>query len=156
MQNADYELSVPVFYDVTKYQIIYLNVRSLHKHVEDVKKYVLFKNANILAFSLTRLSETDISALYETDRYNLYRYDEKKDDINDRPYHGLAVCYKHSMTFKNLTFFLIDIVLGNLLFKNKNKNFMFYILLTENFCNVHFQKSIRKTIKSVIMYRFQQ
>lgn len=66
------------FYNVTKFQIIYHNVRSLHKHVEDVKRDVLFKNANILAFSETRLTETDISALYEIDGYNLHRYDEKK------------------------------------------------------------------------------
>lgn len=117
--SANVQLSVPVFYDVTKFQIIYHNVRSLHKHVEDVKRDVLFKNANILAFSETRLTETYISALYEIDGYNLHRYDGKKDDINDRPYHGLAVYYKHSMTFKNLAFFGVDIVLGNLLYKNR-------------------------------------
>lgn len=53
--SANVQLSVPVFYDVTKFQVIYHNVRSLHKHVEDVKRDVLFKNANILAFSETRL-----------------------------------------------------------------------------------------------------
>lgn len=49
----------------------------------------------------------------------------KKDDINNRPY----VCYKHSMTFKNLAFFWVDIVLGNLLFKNKKKNNFIYCSL---------------------------
>lgn len=44
---------------------------------------------------------------------------KKKDDINDRPYHGLKVYYKHSMTFKILAFFGLEIVLGNLLYKNR-------------------------------------
>lgn len=47
----------------------------------------------------------------------------KKDDINNRPY----VCYKHSMTFKNLAFFWVDIVLGNLLFKNKKKIILYIV-----------------------------
>lgn len=145
--SVNVQLLVLVFYDVIKFQIIYYNVRFLYKYVEDVKRDVFFKNVNIFVFFEIRLIEIDIFVLYEIDGYNLYRYDEKKDDINDRFYYGFVVYYKYFMIFKNLVFFGVDIVFGNLFYKNRKIILCFLYCLLKIFVMYIFKKVFEKLLK---------
>ena len=70
-------------------KICYLNARSLHKHIDDVRKDINYSSADILIFTETRFSPNDPDEMYAIEGYELFR----NDDISNvnRPYHGTAV-----------------------------------------------------------------
>ena len=70
-------------------KICYLNARSLHKHIDDVRKDTNYLLADILIFTETRFSPHDPDEKYVIDDYELFRNDETS-NVN-RPYHGTAV-----------------------------------------------------------------
>ena len=79
----------------TDLKICYLNARSLHKHIDDVRKDINYLSANILIFTETRFSHLDPDETYAIEGYELFR----NDDISNvtRPFHGTAICSRLSM-----------------------------------------------------------
>ena len=73
----------------TDLKICYLNARSLHKHIDDVRKDINYLSADILIFTETRFSPHDPDEMYAIDGYELFRNDETSND--NRPHHGIAV-----------------------------------------------------------------
>ena len=60
----------------TDLKICYLNARSLHKHVEDVRKDINYLSADITIFTETRFSQNDPDEMYAVEGYELFRNDE--------------------------------------------------------------------------------
>ena len=79
----------------TALKVCFLNRRSLHKHIDDVRKDVNYLSADILIFTETRFSPHDADELYAIEGYELFRNDEIS-NLN-RPYHGTAVYYRLPM-----------------------------------------------------------
>ena len=73
----------------TDLKICYLNARSLHKHIDDVRTDTNYLSADILIFTETRFSPHDLDEMYAIEGYKLFRNDETS-NVN-RPYHGTAV-----------------------------------------------------------------
>ena len=73
----------------TDLKICYLNARSLHKHIVDVRKDINYSSADILIFTETRFHPNDPDEMYAIEGYELLRNDEIS-NVN-RPYHGTAV-----------------------------------------------------------------
>ena len=73
----------------TDLKICYLNARSLHKHIGDVRKDINYLSADITIFTETRFSQHDPDEMYAIEGYELFRNDETS-NVN-RPYHGTAV-----------------------------------------------------------------
>ena len=70
-------------------KICYLNARSLHKHIDDVRKDINYLSADILILTETRFGPHDPDQMYVIKGFQLFR----NDDISNvnRPYHGTAV-----------------------------------------------------------------
>ena len=73
----------------TDLKMCYLNARSLHKHIEDVRKDINYLSVDILIFTETRFCPHDPDEMYIIDGYELFRDDETSNV--SRPYHGIAV-----------------------------------------------------------------
>lgn len=71
-------------------KLVFLNVRSLHKHYLDVKRYIQLYSPHVAFFAETRLSIFDLTEEFEIKNYVLYRNDERVDHYQ-RPYHGSCV-----------------------------------------------------------------
>ena len=83
--------------DQTSLKICYLNARSLHKHIEDVRKDFNFISADLAIFSETRFSPFDDDDIYCIDGFQLFRNDgDMSHHSNGRPYGGTAVYSKVS------------------------------------------------------------
>ena len=90
------DLSISPLYKISKslFKICFLNARSLHKHIEDVREDYNFKNADLLIFAETRFSSLDSDSMYVMDRFTLFRNDNN--NLNARPYGGTAIYSQHS------------------------------------------------------------
>ena len=73
----------------TDLKICYLNARSLHKHIDDVRTDINYLSADILIFIEMRFKPHDRYEMYAIEGYELFRNDETS-NVN-RPYHGTAV-----------------------------------------------------------------
>ena len=60
----------------TDLKICYLNARSLHKHINDVRKDINYLSADILIFTETRFSPHDTDEMYPIEGYELFRNDD--------------------------------------------------------------------------------
>ena len=81
--------------DQTRLKICYLNARSLHKHIEDVRKDFNFISADLAIFSETRFSPFDNDDMYSIDGFKLFRNDgDMTHHSNGRPYGSTAVYSK--------------------------------------------------------------
>ena len=85
------ELSVTPIYKTNQvsFKLCYLNARSLHKHIDDVRHDLNFTNTDINIFSETRFSSTDNDIMYNIDGYTLFRNDRLS--LTSRPFGGMAV-----------------------------------------------------------------
>ena len=72
------------------FKLCYLNVRSLHKHIEDVRYDSNFTSTDVNIFSETRCMNSDDDGMYGLDGYTLFRNDSQS-SINSRPYGGMAL-----------------------------------------------------------------
>ncbi len=70
-------------------KICYL--RSLHKHIEDIRKDINYSSTDILIFSETRFSPLDADEMYSIDGYRPFRNDTSNYSGPTRPYGGTAV-----------------------------------------------------------------
>ncbi len=78
--------------DHSNLKICYLNARSLHKHVEDVRKNINYSATDILIFTETRFSPLDpVHYVHCRDGYMLFRNDIANYSGPTRPYGGTAV-----------------------------------------------------------------
>ena len=80
--------------DYTK--VVFLNTRSLHKHIDDVRNDVNLKVADVNIFAETRFWLFDRNEEYEIDRFSLFRNEALTDvySSTQRPYGGTAVYTK--------------------------------------------------------------
>ena len=79
----------------TDLKICYLNARSLHRHIDDVRKDINYLSVDLLIFTETRFSVYDPDEMYTIEGYDLFRNDETS-NVN-RPYHGTAVYSRFRM-----------------------------------------------------------
>lgn len=84
-------LSVTPIYnlDPVSFKICYLNARSLHKHTNDVRHDLNFRNTDINIFSETRFITSDNDKMYEIEGYSLHRHD--LNSAVSRPFGGIAI-----------------------------------------------------------------
>ena len=87
--------------DYTK--IVFLNTRSLHKHIDDVRNDVNLKVADVNIFAETIFWLFDRNEEYEIDGFSLFRNDALTDvySCTQRPYGGTAV-YTRAACFDGL------------------------------------------------------
>ena len=85
------KLSITPLYkmDQISFKLCYLNARSLHKHIDDVRHDLNFTNADISIFSETRFMSLDNDMMYNIDNYSLFRNDSHS--MSSRPFRGIAV-----------------------------------------------------------------
>ena len=54
-------------------KICYLNARSLHRHIEDIRKDLNYSSTDVSIFSETRFTHSDHDSMYTIDGYSLFR-----------------------------------------------------------------------------------
>ena len=74
--------------DRVSFKLCYLNARSLHKHIDDIRHDFNFANPDINIFSETRCMRSDNASMYDIDGYTLFRNDGHS---LARPFGGMAV-----------------------------------------------------------------
>ena len=75
--------------DQISFKLCYLNARSLHKHIDDIRHDFNFTNTDINIFSETRCMRFDNDNMYDIDGYTLFRNDGHS--LTTRPFGGMAV-----------------------------------------------------------------
>jgi hypothetical protein len=77
--------------DHSDLKVCSLNARSLHKHIEDVRKDINYSSTDIVIFTETRFSPLDSDEMYNINGYRLFRNDTSQFSGPGRPYGGTAV-----------------------------------------------------------------
>ena len=72
------------------FKLCFLNARSLHKHIEDVRRDLNYSSTDVNIFSETRFRHSDSDDMYEIHGYNLFRNDGTSTGT-ERPFGGTAV-----------------------------------------------------------------
>ena len=72
-------------------KVCYLNARSLHKHIEDVRSDLNYCSTDVNIFTETRFCHSDDESVYIIENYSLFRNDGTMTTSNRRPYGGTAV-----------------------------------------------------------------
>ena len=92
LRNSGFSLSVSPLYTKSpvSLKICYLNARSLHKHMDDIRKDLNYSNTDISIFSETRFTHSDHDSMYAINGYSLFRNDCHSSS-NTRPFGGTAV-----------------------------------------------------------------
>lgn len=116
--HAKLTFSIPLLCNMKRFKIVYHNTRSLHKHIDDLKSDFILKDADILGLSETRLKKCESSELYNISDYKLFRCDDKGSNAEERPYHGIAIFHKPSMSFKILSNFGVEVFCGNIVYRD--------------------------------------
>ena len=89
-------LCVSPIYNITGslLKLCYLNARSLHRHIQDIRNDLNYSSADIYIFAETRFSCQDPNHMYDIAGYNLFRNDNHNSNNGSRPYGGTAVYSK--------------------------------------------------------------
>ena len=77
--------------DHSDLKICYRNARSLHKHIEDVRKDINYSSTAILIFSETRFGPLDPDEMYSINGYSLFRNDISQCSGSGRSFGGTAI-----------------------------------------------------------------
>ena len=77
--------------DHSDLKVCYLNARSLHKHIEDVRKDINYSSTDIVIFTETRFSPLDPDEMYNINGYRLFRNNISQFSGPGRPYGGTAI-----------------------------------------------------------------
>jgi len=81
----------PIYNSPDSYiKLCYLNARSLHKHIGDIRVDLNYSSTDVTLFSETRFSVSDSNSIYDIDQYSLFRNDAPSVG-NVRPFGGTAV-----------------------------------------------------------------
>lgn len=85
------ELCISSLYKISQsmFKLCFLNARSLHKHIEDLRRDYNYNSSELLICAETRFSPLDTDDMYAIDGFSLFRNDSQC--INTRPYGGTAV-----------------------------------------------------------------
>ena len=101
--EARLKLSISPIYsyetDQNTIKICFLNSRSLHRHIEDIRKDMNYSSINVNIFSETRLNCSDKDIDFAITGYTLFRNDNQPTALNARPYGGTAVYCKNPFVF---------------------------------------------------------
>jgi len=94
--KASLNLCIPRLYELSSsfFKLCFLNARSLHKHIDDLRNEHNFNNAELIMCSETRFSPLDDDNMYIIQGYQLFRNDNQV--FNTRPYGGTAIYSRHS------------------------------------------------------------
>ena len=87
-------LSIKPIYEApnNSIKICFLNARSLHKHIDDIRHDLNYLSTDVNIFSETRFSQLDDDNLYHIKDYTLFRNDDTtRVSQNTRPFGGMAV-----------------------------------------------------------------
>ena len=86
------KLSVSPIYNIDQIslKLCFLNSRSLHRHIDDVRNDLNYTSTDINIFSETRFISSDNDNMYEIYGYTLFRNDDQP-SVTSRPYGGTAV-----------------------------------------------------------------
>lgn len=71
--------------------ICFLNSRSLHRHIDDIRKDLNYLSIDVNIFSETRLTHYDTYTDYAISQYTLFRNDSQSSEPSTRPYGETAV-----------------------------------------------------------------
>ena len=82
-------------------KVAFLNCRSLHAHIKDVKNDHDLEQMDIIAFAETRLTSTDHNNMYSLQNFDMFRNDQAQSHTS-RPPHGL-VLYTKSNLIRDVT-----------------------------------------------------
>ena len=104
-------------YPLSVTKSLFFNIRSLHRHYQDLQEDHNLLLSSIICLSETRLKYTDQPGDYSLNGYTLHRYDSPQKEICDRPAHGLALYVQNSLfvrdivkiTEGNMQFFALDV-----------------------------------------------
>ena len=90
------KLCISPLYDVEQsfLKICYLNARSVHKHIQDLRTDFNYSSSDINIFSETMFSHEDPDHMYDIVNYSLFRNDSPSLSNRSRPYGGTAVYSK--------------------------------------------------------------
>ena len=90
------KLSVSPLYTISGciFKLCFLNARSLHRHIDDVRKDLNYSDTDLNLFSETRFFHLDDENMYKITGYVLFRNDSQCAAVNTRPYGGTAVYSK--------------------------------------------------------------
>ena len=72
------------------FKLCFLNARSLHRHIEDVRKDLNYTTTDICIFTETRFCQSDNDSMYDIDGYTLFK-NNSQSSLNTRPYGGTAI-----------------------------------------------------------------
>ena len=98
-------------------KLCYLNARSLHKHIEDVRNDFNYLSSDIAVFTETRFNPIEPNEMYTIDGFQLFRNDSHSCVNNGRPYYGTAVYsrvplvagYPYSHNINSIEFTMIKV-----------------------------------------------
>ena len=80
--------------DDSVFKLCYLNARSLHKHIEDIRNDFNYSSAHITIFTETRFRQSDPDEMYSLNGFQLFRNDSFSIANGGRPFGGTAVYSK--------------------------------------------------------------
>ena len=94
--SAKLKLCISPLYQITGslQKLCYLNARSVHKHIQDLRKDFNYLSADINIFAETRFSVRDPDEMCYIPGYDLFRNDNSNSSNASRPYGGTAVYSK--------------------------------------------------------------
>ena len=94
--SAKLKLCISPLYEITGsvLKLCYLNARSVHKHIQDLRSDLNYLSADINIFAETRFSFQDTDEMYYIPGYELFRNDNSNSSNASRPYGGTAVYSK--------------------------------------------------------------
>ena len=119
-EEARIDLCVPNLMERTAGCTVFavFNTRSLHKHIDDIRKDFNLLSSDLIALSETHLLDSDRNETFELHGYRLYRFDSTQNS-GQRSSHGLALYVKDSLnirycsreTIENIQVFSLNVVL---------------------------------------------
>ena len=94
--SAKLKLCISPLYEITGslLKLCYLNTRSVHKHIQDLRKDFNYLSADVNIFAETRFSFRDPDEICYIPGYDLFRNDNSNSSNASRPYGGTAVYSK--------------------------------------------------------------
>ena len=88
------QLCISPLYNINDNSVLklcYLNARSLHKHIEDVRKDFNYSSTHVTIFTETRFSAAHKDEIYKINDFELFCNDSLSIANGGRPYGGTAV-----------------------------------------------------------------
>ena len=106
-------------FDKSQTTVMYINCRSLHKHIEDLNSIALLREMSIVVCSETRFMHKDQTD-YKLAGFNCDRFDEPT-STEQRPSHGMCIYYKSGINIQVLQKIRINLTEA-IAFKIEDKN----------------------------------